>query len=80
MTDEQRERDIASLVQMAREILEYVADPGERPDPYIRQSVSLYPMLPKSLAQDAREKADRLESQSRAVRNLKRELEKWLES
>ena len=74
---DQRERDIASLAQAARDILEYVTDPGERPSG--TYSITAEYRVPKSPAEIAREQADRMESQSRAVRNLKRELEKWPE-
>lgn len=73
--DEQRERDIASLAQAARDILEYVADPGDRPQSYITMTTEF--RHPKSPAEIARQQADQMERQSRAVRTLKRELEKW---
>lgn len=76
--DEQRERDVARLAQAAREILEYVVDPGERPEPYSAMTTApMYPRRPKSPMEEAREKADHLEAQSRAVRNLKHALEQF---
>lgn len=57
------------LVEAAEEILAYVSDPGEPPP--LGMTMTMEYRHPRSEAQLAREKADRLESQSRAVRRLK---------
>lgn len=57
------------LVEAAEEILAYVSDPGEPPP----DTMTLHAVYrrPQSQAQLAREQADRLEAESRAVRRLK---------
>lgn len=63
------------LIEAAREILTYVEDPDAlRPVP--QRTITLF-QRPKTLLQQAREKANKLEAQSRAVRRLREAIEEW---
>lgn len=73
--DEQEQAKIARLVRAAREILQYVNDPAERPRPMMHLN-AVY-MEPESPLQRAMREARDMERRSGDVRALKACLAEW---